>query len=521
MAIEIPIVAPSQATHHLSGVGSGKTTAMLYLFPPNQIPDQIRRPHVYQFKASFISEVQQGLTTAISTGQKGHLASMLPHSKEVPLAIQPEANGIPIDTGRHSTLWSFVLIVDKPYDNQIAYTQNQMKIRTLFSGFCQDEPFSRGLFGQEPQPNSECFMVVTHHTSTTIRTEFDSYGGRELIIPTSTVDYVDAGLTLMTAPQGMPLFGLRPEDIQAGTHVDDMQQLEMVSGTQSQLHYHDPIRNIGSELANPRHHMQLIAKAMHTSIISVDPFMDHAGSMDSLYSTADAKTAVMQQDLVHRPPPLLHMDLDPNRPFTLGMLDQMFGTALHVVNVGYVETARRWEVCPQHAPTARNIMSSMLADMLPGEISNVGLCEVAFRYNSWMTDGTAMGMKGIDMPSVISGIVPMPDNILQMRYNRLIEKLKVYAFPTIMAINGEFDLTVHCSLAGASVLNLTYLDDLQSQQQGFTEVPNTLGGLRSPLIGGYDVFSSNARNMASLVSGVMDVPGTDALLPQTFNGVYL
>jgi hypothetical protein len=185
----------------------------------------------------------------------------------------------------------------------------------------------------------------------------------------------------------------------------------------------------------------------------------------------------------------------------MGDLTFKFGDGL-VVNVVDQPYDTMIELANPGSPTKRNVMTSVLSSSLPPLLAEFGLADVSFRYNSWVKSDsldTLVGVndKGLFQLFNISSLYQITQDRLNNSWNLLQKYLRNTVFPIILANAGEFDLMVHCSIAGTSLINLNLKDELP--ESGLVETNNLLGGLNSPLIGAQSVAQTNACELANVV----------------------
>ena len=129
------------------------------------------------------------------------------------------------------------------------------------------------------------------------------------------------------------------------------------------------------------------------------------------------------------------------------------------------------------------------------------------------------GARGIFQLLNIASLYQCDQNTLTSYWDQFQYQIKATVFSIIESTGGHFDLTMHCSLAGASLINLIMLDDVR--EPGLLETNNLLGGLNTPLIGSANVVTNNAAQLCNIVqdmtnnnAAVMNQFPSTAYLPQ-------
>ena len=79
--------------------------------------------------------------------------------------------------------------------------------------------------------------------------------------------------------------------------------------------------------------------------------------------------------------------------------------------------------------------------------------------------------------------------------------LDVTLFPIIKTAAGDFDLMVHCSIGGVSLIHLNLLD--HAPVQGFVENNNLLGGINTATVGSDKDVSNNSAQLVSMVNDLV------------------
>lgn len=504
MAIQMPNIPENDATQYLSQQSMRGADVSLYLFPPRIIPDQVRRPLMYRFGGEFTGQVQENLKNKLSRGGGVSMPqTMLTGVPTANMAILPSAEGIPVDVDIFRSRWTFLLSIDLASD-PTSPMPSRMNSRLIASGYCTDEPMGTGYGGATPPIRQDCFFVITHHTVVGTHTVMDAYGSKPIVQTTTDVDHVNAADVLMTAPTNYgSMYPLLPEKVQQGCIVSEYGTVESITGIDSRLDYKDPTYTQASELAVPHQQLQRIVSGLYQGLLVSDPSMVDTCNMDLHTTGMDIKTAAFSQELGIRVPYLNNIGLDTNQPFSFGQLVAKYPD-IRITSIRYNQIAPTWDSCPQEAASARNIMSSMISNIMPSLLAKLGLCEVAFRYSSYESDGVSIYNRGLDMPEIVAGLVQMSTETLKLRYDQLITELKNFVFPTVEMSNGPFDLLIHCSIGGACLVNLIYADDRLCNQAGYFEVANALGGLNTPLVGTCDVFTENAQQLASIATNIFN-----------------
>jgi hypothetical protein len=86
-------------------------------------------------------------------------------------------------------------------------------------------------------------------------------------------------------------------------------------------------------------------------------------------------------------------------------------------------------------------------------------------------------------------------------------------FGVVLANAGEFNVQLNCSIGGASLVDLTLLDWMSQNQNGYTMINNRMGGLNSSMIGSYEVSLANQQQLSSIIQDTVNVAASEAAAP--------
>lgn len=507
MAIELPKVTPNQAGMFLGGSHVGNPghahQVHLFIFPPRNLPEQQRRPMLYNFSRDMIGNVVDAVQNTLATQQPpSSVGTLLGGYKETPLAIMPDLGGMSVDVRAFGGLHTFLLVLDIQSRTEYGATLHN-KNRVLISGFFTDNPIGRGYNGLQPALNDKAFLIVTHHTTVAANPVRDHYGERNVVQTLHDFNHIPCTEINQFNPNNNALFSLLPEHLTASMATDELGNVDAVSGVVARIDPgKDPIL-VGAEANSPRDQLRQIGRALHGATLARNPDVDPTMMMDmGTFVSGGNAHSTFASLLYQAQPDQRHIPFDITKPVMLG--DVMFRYPdMAVTKINHAEQEVRWDTAPQSSPTHRNMMASLISDVMPGYLAEVGLAEATFRYNSFERD--VHGTRGIHQVHHLAGLAQMEKTSLLTRFQRLLYLLQSFVFPTLISVRGDFDLMVSCSLGGGNTLvNLVYMEDNMNHQHGLFEVPNSLGGLRCPLVGAEAHHQSNTLNLATLATAILD-----------------
>ena len=493
----------TQINNTLSTTGaqswSGSTHATLYLLKQRRIPDQMRRSHLYQFGGQFRDDLMNNLNDAMTTNHRYTAKdAMMPDVISAREAVLPSATGDMVNLKLFSDYWTFVLILDQGNSTDPLGIASSIPSRMLYSGWVISEPATKS--GARWVFNPSAVFQTTHHTTMVIQQQMTPFGVNRQITTTGDFDYLDAqtAQALTQSPGTVNLYSLQPNHVAGAIVMDSVTGSVSTAGKPlaSLLQQGKGSVEIPSDLNSPTYHLKTIVGGL------VDTIKHTTGNDTDIFDTgADAFMSTLSHACGCGANFSTTSKLDPSKPFTMGDLTFKFGDGL-VVNVVDQPYDTMIELANPGSPTKRNVMTAVLSSSLPPLLAEFGLADVSFRYNSWVKSDsldTLVGVndKGLFQLFNISSLYQITQDRLNNSWNLLQKYLRNTVFPIILANAGEFDLMVHCSIAGTSLINLNLKDELP--ESGLVETNNLLGGLNSPLIGAQSVAQTNACELANVV----------------------
>ncbi len=509
--------------------------AQLIVFPPRRIPNQVKRAHLYQFTGDFISDLSDNVEKAI-TGPYNHLSTFLPGSAAAKASIIPDANGIPIETSRLSDFWMFILIVDHAPTNSLGVLASMQK-RNIYSGWCACEPATRSFNTVDNWAiNFNCVLRFTHDTTMIMRNAATQGGMIQQLDVNRDVDYLPGQIlgmisrapspastnpfdTSAQALAGAPLYESTPQSIRNHTTIPENQHQFGSFGIGIKPIDSEENITISSSLNSPSKHLSRIVGSLVDTVKQTTEDSSLANNNGPFfhpdpYTAQSVFTSVISQNTGG-----LIGAIDATKPVLISELDQMFN--LHVQVVEPNTTTPLFDVMQTQAPTRKNILTDILTNSMPTCLIENNLADIIFSYSSWVPNqntmfGTITDPKGMFNIQNFSPLIP---NQSQERIVRQMEQFKHYfefiIAPLIKHTGGEFQVHIHASLAGTTLVQLNLLDDVPDY--GLVETNNLLGGINSPMVGPMSAVQTNASQLYHAVDNICMVP-FDA--PPIDSGVY-
>ena len=511
----------------LAGSAPTSSNAQLWIFSPKNMPQQVRRAHLYNFNPQFITEVGDRVSQALTMGSNLLTTSMMHGSQLAPSAIMPCATGTPVNLSVFSELWSFMLLLDLIRGSRLSMgmlapgQHVPFDMRFIYVGYCSEEPVNPMNHGNmTPTLNPMVTMIVTHHTAINQEHQIDASGGIARINTMADLDLIPRHIVPQvsvadTTGRIQPNYLLTPDNLIRSTSIQADGQAVVFDGTESQITPSTSNTPVVAALNSPRHHTSDIVRGVASAVMHTTSAMAVGGgpmddylmpggpslmepNIDSFHSVVQSNYSSNSSNAA-----IPFCPIDHTRPFTLGELTRQY-PSLKIVDCRQPKQSA-WDTVPQNAPHVTNIFSSMLSTTIPVLLANQGLAQIAFRYRSRsLTNAIVATVPAPDCELYdIAAFIQMPPNMLSAKFKLFIDHLQTTVFPTLLLAAGEFDLTMYSSVAGTSLINLMFLDTPSLSQQGaYYEAANALGGLMSPMIGCTNEHHHNTIQLANLVGAL-------------------
>ena len=492
----MPNMNQTQTTSFFTNVAQNGPSATLFIFSPRFIPNQHRRPFDYRFSDGVKTAIADTVDRRMRGGSYSTADTFLLNIPDARGAILPSTIGTPINLQAFSEFWSFLLVVDNDNGLTPAGFQMVLPTRVIYAGWFVNEPVTQKNLSQSYVLNDGAVLVVAHQTILSLKQVMgpSGYQGVDVIS-----DYDFAPTTPLQAinPEGENVYDLNPtEVVKASTTSPD---LEGTIGTWS-----TPVAakakslTIPTELQDPTRHLShLVSQAVETPILT----MNGMSGMDSVDAFMGGQVTLSTFGaLLGQATPTVLTKINCNQPISLGEVQQIYPQLNY--QVIKIPTMPSYELTDTAAPTASNVFSSLLYSAMPGILAQYGLAEIAFRYNSFARQSGGLGSigdkRGVYELQNIAPLYQCNQNELQAKWITMQTYLDVAVFPIIKTTAGEFDLMVHCSIGGVSLIHLNLLD--HAPAHGFVENNNLLGGISTVTVGSDRDVTNNSAQLVSMIN---------------------
>lgn len=487
-----------------------RPSAILLLFSPRSIPDQVRRSYTYKFGEGFKSALFERMDKGIKGLPQTNISNLMLDCPDARGAILPEAKGQSINLKTFGDQWTFVLIVDN--DNRLNQqgVPGIMPSRTLYTGWCTTEPVAKKNFSAGHVLNELCVLSVTHQTVLNVKQVFGQMGGYQGIDVMGDYDFAPGQVLQNMQNSAQAVCDLNPSKVVSSIipSPDLEGSIQVMSQSVGAL---PRSLVIPTELNDPAQHLgHLVGQAVQTARVTANDFGSYSAPSFDIFSGGDTVISVFGSMLGSATPSLIS-SLQPDQPFTIGEVIQKYPDLQF--QVAYIPHASQYDITTSSGASARNVFTTLLSSALPGILVQYGLAEVAFRYNSYTREtgglGSMGGERGMFELQNIAALYVCNSNELVAKWENFKAYLKLTLFPIIKDTVGDFDLMVHCAVGGVSLINLNLFN--YAAEQGFVETNNLLGGLNTPTVGENTELSNNAGQLYSMMSDLTMSAGSASL----------
>lgn len=486
-----------------SAANSVNGHAVLFLFRHKQIPNQVRRPHVYNFDGEFRNDMQEFLAESLSNPAMAYQSHM-PKSLAAKHAILPRANGQLVETSRLSDRWTFVLMVDKANGGGPFATVTAIPSRMLYRGWIANDE-GAALVGARWIPNNNAVLTITHHTILTVNTVMGQSGVYNQVQTTGDYDYASANVMKGLERDGAQLYSLNPADVSNSITVDPLMGTFNSAPGMAQLGNTVTGETIEtpSELASPTYHLSKIVRSVGDAIRETrrHEIPDVFGDTDMV--TSQISALMQSQRNVPRTDAI-----KPDEPISIGQLFARFGPALDIQVIVPNETPNYGLTDPATV-SKRNIFTSLISTSIPSLLADYAVADVRFRYASYLRPDSPDGLfcanddRGCFKWFDFGGLYQMSSGQQKSTIAMLERSLRKTVFAIVQSECGDFDVMVSCSLIGSTLVNLTLKDENGSLfEDGYVETNNLLGGINSPLVGTSSDLSQNSQQMHGVIADI-------------------
>ena len=484
--------------------------AIMLVYSPKIIPDQILRPNIYNFTQEVIEGFQQD-KELVDRGVSPNFRN----NDKLHSAILPSTDGLSVNTNALSQYWTFVVLLDVK-ESSFSNLAIAPKQRIIALGYFDQEPFYPGSLTSNPIPNPNAIMMFTNRmTIAAPTTTLSARGHNANVFVKTSYDTVGQHVNGHIAT---PMFAMTPADLRSAcTLVPDPQDQDpFVIHPTHQSHQDIAVYLDGGALGNsnqislmshihksPRHQLAEIESAFNRAQNALEYDGGLSSILESSGETFDGLDT-FDRTLPGRKQISGDNVLDPSQGCSVPTLLTDFLKTYEnlVVQPIQIQRTSQWDVRPQTIASVETVMSSLLIPAVQSMANGLGLSTISFRYCSYNPEG--MSLDGVW--EIIAAHLVVNDNDtddvkrVAGRFMRLFEETVT---PILRAQYGEFEVLIYHDMLGQTLADLRYLDN--ASHGGFVEVPNQYSSFLSPNIGDKGAFTANATNIQYLYNTLEDI----------------
>lgn len=499
----------NQTPTDLNSITTGFGKSNLFIFTPRRLGDIAIRSNQFNFSRELANKFMTPVNPveAVATFQG---------NEDVAKAILPSSQGMGVDTSLYDSLWSFVLILDESDANQATRFMPTPKTRKIIKGYFLDEPMVHQ-YGMTPIHNPDAQMVCTHQSRSNVSFELTHAGQKIAQTTPVNEDYVPQLAAQYVGNENLAV--VDSASIARSTALGDGGTIVSAPGDNYIAGKSGSSAVIHNSSRCPRNELAAIGSALQSAQDAHDA---REGFHDSFANSPIAEDPIasfthqMASSVATGSQMFVGSGLDWSRPVTFGTLETYCPHLAVLPMEMPVET--QLDVRGHSEISMQNTYSSLIASSIPAICSNLGISDISFRYSSTdMQGGRTALWEILDVKTSLGDMVPH-ERVVQM-VNAFKAEMERSTLPTISVLSGHFNVIVSFNMAGATLVNLQLLDFPESNDCGYHEGHNQMGGLLSPALGNDQMVMHNTGQFGSLVNhlgGVVAGLGN----PETYGAEY-
>lgn len=470
------------------------TRAVLYIFAPRQVPDYTVRGYCYNFDNNFVAKaselIQSNVNKGLALNNPFGNASMLSKDGIFSKAIAPETCGSLFSGHYFDRNYTFVLIVDNAtFEGR--YNPTPLSNRLLYCGYFTDEPVT-GVGTSRLTFNDKAAMIFTHFTHINIKNTWTNNGLVTVSRPLYDMDIVSPAESLQVSPHREYLS--RPYDYATNIKIDAGSGYTYVNDERTWLGNKTLNEQICTKDTDPTTQLNAIFTGLTEAKLTqeygdLNSFSNLPGvQIQDDYTWVNAVHEKIKPTVI--PDKLIGIDI--NRNMFLGDLLNKY-PILHQTTQ-YIDIPWNLNDSPMEnsAPTAINIWSSLLMSTIPSVMSNFGISDAIFRYDSTNFNSTIISAYNEPVYEVFEISSFMPDentDVTRRRWEQALSYLESIIFPIITNNVGNFSAIIKYSSAKECAVQLNLPDMTSTINDGIIMNNALFGGHQTPM-----VISSNLKN---------------------------
>lgn len=493
--------APQDQIFHSTWSG-GQHVAVLYLFAPSTMMEQVRRPHLYNFAGPAAVAIQDTMNEYIKEGKQPLFD--VARNQILSNALCPSNSGTLLPMRQLSEFWMFLLLLDNVTPRTVGGGLSGSN-RLVYMGYCSEEPVNT--IGLRATPNPHCHLHVTHRTQFAINESIAPYGSRNSVMPVVNADVLN-GQFYSQLSNDNNLFLLHPKDLILNSVTSGDMSYQAGTGLHAASLPH--AKQYASDMRSPNVHMNCILTALQHTVrnqVSASIMMPSVDRLLMPVHDLNATSLSFAEALgVDTPNHIL--GVDSSRPFSIAEL-QMTYPNIEIIPYKAPSSIVGTPIDPTTSSPI-TIISSYLSDTLPSMMTNLGIGAVVFRYSSVRLHHEAIFLNNEPEVEVqyIEPFIPELDQATARRWEMFLALMQRDVFPRIIAMFGDFQIIVNCSANAANYIQVQLLGrGTYCNPDEYFITHNPVGGLSTPLAGDSTHLTHNFQELQVMLSTVVpDAP---------------
>ena len=509
MSLEDANMSTNRIVRSVSG------TALLLLTSPHEIPDIVRRPLTYNFTDRFQQEVLESISTdPDSNNAETDMANYLLNSQAARRSVTPTDTGSRVCLHPYGEYWNFLLVLDEPSVGGSFGARSSFGVRRMYSGWiANDEPFFRNGIDNPLNPNA--LLDTTNYHEYISAGVAGPRGYEQSFNAHGDWQFIDS-MMLQQSSDGNTLYDLQPHRVAeiitpSSNLTSDDDGMTLYSLPKAAVQQADGgTLTMDTSVGDANEHLATIVRGIR-SAASNARLDGHDIISDRPRFYQDATQAFASKSTYYAPSERgRDHPLSPDKCFSIG--DILYRYPDLKVEVIYRDPGFAYDVRDtMDRNKSSNIYTSLVTSTMPYVLSQYGIANLAFRYDSFRMDGVRRYHSNNGEVSLmcIEMMFHCDEATIRARWQMVLRELQRGLFASIAANAGEFSLFCNCSVFHSTLVDLhIYGEDLE---RGMVEVNNNLAALASSGFGNRAILDDNSRQLGSLMETVYNEtsPGCD------------
>ena len=478
------------------------TRAVLYIFTPRHIPDYIVRGFRYEFNSEFLNKADSLINNQFSKFSPGSGLRnvLLENTREFHRAVSPDAYGNIFEGRYFGDFYTFLLIIDNaPFEGR--YNPTPLNNRILYGGYFVQEPIANPT-GTRLIFNESCAMIFTHMTHLNMKYIHTSNGSILSAKPMYDLDIINPYESQQVSPDRLYLS--RPEDIVSNVVLNGDTSVQYVTPGSSCIASNPNTIKVNTQIHNPKEQLNNIVTGLINTKVeyesgALNSISNVPGIMiDDDFTWNNSLQKNMAGDKI--PDRMVGLDINSGQLF-LGDVIKKYPILNHTTNI--IEVPWDLNDSPMLADAANpvNIFSSLLMSSVPSVLSNFGISDAVFRYDStdFNTNVITFNNSPVYELFLLETFTPEESqNSIRLRWEGALRYLEQCIFPIIIDQVGNFSAMIKYSSAKECAVQLNLPEFSNTINTGVVMNNALFGGFQSPMLVNQNLHNDNTEEFGTL-----------------------